>query len=460
MSGGFIFIDRRKNPKSKSLSNRQRFIDRAKKAIRESAKKALGNRTLSDKGNADVNVSGEGISEPHFRHDPYIGEHEYVVPGNHDFIVGDIIHKPQEDDEQTGQGNGNGNGEGEDEFGFALTYDEFLDVIFDDLELPDLVKLTEKNSVSFVNRRAGYTSSGIPANLNVEKTIMSGIARRIALKKPKLRQIEELEAERNRVNEQINAIEDSFAPDGVMNILGATEAQLEKRERLIDRLAELDDEITTLKAKAKAIGFLDNVDMKYNNFIKQPRPITKAVMICIMDVSFSMGEREKIIAKKFFLLLNLFLRRRYENIDVVFIRHHDQATECDEESFFTSREGGGTVVSSAYDLAKEIIADRYNPEDWNIYMAQASDGDNYDSDNHKVKKMVIEDFLPIVQHFIYLEIKRDMTFWGSFNYESGLWKTLDPLSKLYDNISCTKIEHEREVIRVFRKLFSQHRAKA
>ena len=424
MSGGSIIIDRRKNPKAKSLSNRQRFVQRAKAAIRESAKKALGDRSISDTGDAVVSVPTEGLNEPHFRTEPTIGEYDYVLPGNEQFIAGDRIEKPEDED---GQGRGSGSGEGdggEDEFSFALTHDEFLDVIFDDLELPDLIKQSEKNAVAFVNRRAGHTNAGIPSNMNVERTAVAGISRRIALRAPKMARIRELEAELAETTDEV-------------------------------RRVEIEDEITTLRARAMAISYLDDVDLRYNNFVKQPRPITQAVMFCVMDVSYSMGEREKIIAKKFFVLLHLFLKRRYKHLDVVFVRHHDRANECDEDTFFTSREGGGTVVSSGYEMVRSIIKSRYPVEDWNIYMAQASDGDNFDHDNPNVTRL-LDELLPDMQHFTYIEITNNY-FW-SRRGSSNLWETIEDLEVKHPNLSMGEIEDEKQVIKVFRNLFKKERA--
>ena len=427
MSGGSIIIDRRKNPKAKSLSNRQRFVQRAKAAIRESAKKALGDRSISDTGDAVVSVPTEGLNEPHFRTEPTIGEYDYVLPGNEQFIPGDRIEKPENED---GQGRGSGSGEGdggEDEFSFALTHDEFLDVIFDDLELPDLIKQSEKNAVAFVNRRAGHTNAGIPSNMNVERTAVAGISRRIALKAPKMARIRELETELAETSDEV-------------------------------RRAEIEEEITTLRARAMAISYLDDVDLRYNNFVKQPRPITQAVMFCVMDVSYSMGEREKIIAKKFFVLLHLFLKRRYKHLDVVFVRHHDRANECDEETFFTSREGGGTVVSSGYEMVRSIIKSRYPVEDWNIYMAQASDGDNFDHDNPNVTRL-LDELLPDMQHFTYIEIAHPYYYRGyGRGQNSNLWNTIEDLEAKHPNMSMGDIEDEKQVITVFRNLFKKERA--
>lgn len=445
MSDGFIIIDRRKNPKSKSLSNRQRFVDRARKAISDSAKKALVNNSMSSEGDVNVSVPTGGIDEPHFRHDPYVGEYDYVLPGNTEYIVGDIIRKPPSQDGQGGRGNGAGEGGGEDEFEFALSYEEYLNVIFDDLELPDLIKKTEKNAMAFALKRAGHTNAGNPSNVNIEKTAISGIARRLALKAPKLAKIRELEAEL----EDLKEIADREIHAG------------EEKTKTWKRIAEIEEEIASLRARAMAINFLDNVDLRYNNFVKQPKPITQAVMFCMMDVSYSMGEREKIIAKKFFVLLHLFLKRRYENIDVVFVRHHDQADECDEETFFTGKVSGGTVVSTGYEKIKEIIAARYPTEDWNIYMAQASDGDNATSDNDNVKKLLATDLLPNIQQFTYIEIEDAMRAEYIRAYGgggSGLWSVLSSLAKVFENMSAAKISHENEVVKVFRNLFKKEEA--
>lgn len=451
MSDGFIIIDRRKNPKEKSLSNKQRFVERAKQAIRSSAKKAMANRSMSYKGDTNVSIPSDGVNEPQFRHDPASGEYDYVLPGNTEYIVGDIIEKPPKKPGGRGNQGGDGGG-GEDEFEFALSYEEYLNIIFDDLELPDLIKKTERNAVAFVNRRSGYTNAGMPSNVNVERTAVAGLARRIALKAPKFAKIKELEEELAELLAEEPPAADA---SGSEFLAGLTVAK---------RIKEIEDEITSLRARAMAVNFLDNVDLRYNNFVKQPKPITQAVMFCMMDVSYSMGEREKIIAKKFFILLHLFLKRRYEAIDVVFVRHHDTADECNEEEFFTSRTSGGTVVSSGYEKIKEIIAARYNLEDWNTYLAQASDGDNFGSDNDRVTQLLSQDLLPVIQHFTYIEIedpdRNDFRAMFGSAYNSNLWDTIRPLGDLFENVSCAKIDHERDVVTVFRNLFKKEKSEA
>lgn len=209
--------------------------------------------------------------------------------------------------EETGRGTKGGKGsKGSDEFSFFLSYDEYLDLIFDDLELPNLIKASEKTTQLHQLRRAGFTTAGVPSNLNVERTAIAGLGRRIASRTPKMARIKHLE-----------------------KMLESEENQ-EEREKIIE-------EIQALKIKASAISFLDHVDLRYNNFVPHPKPVTQAVMFCILDVSFSMGEKEKMIAKKFFLLLHLFLNRRYKNIDVVFIRHHKVPTSVTKKHFLPAK---------------------------------------------------------------------------------------------------------------------------
>lgn len=471
MSDGFIIIDRRKNPKAKSLSNSQRFIARSSKAVREAAKRALGQRDIADESDQHIVIPSDGITEPRFYHTPSSGEYDLVLPGNEEFVVGNKLRKPPG---SPGQGNGNqgdgGDGDGgEEDFDFVLSYEEYLNVIFDNMELPDLVKKSERNAVQYAMRRSGHSNDGIPQNLNVPKTALAGMARRIALRAPKYHEIEDLEAERATLVDPCKACgraEDKLVITGLPG--NACSDCLNTGEIPIsadawERVQEIDDRITTLKAKAATIAYLDDVDRRFNNFTRTPKPITQAVMFCMMDVSFSMGEREKIIAKKFFVLLYLFLKRRYENIEVVFVRHHTTAIECDEQTFFTSREGGGTTVSSGYVKVSEIIAERYPAEDWNIYLAQASDGDNEDRDNPEVTRLLDEVLLPAVQHFTYLEIDDPvvMTHMGIFGgapMPSNLWMTIQALTAKHANISASPITNERDVIDVLRKLFQKEAA--
>ena len=174
-------------------------------------------------------------------------------------------------------------------------------------------------------------------------------------------------------------------------------------------------------------------------------PSTQAVMFCLMDVSGSMDEECKNIAKRFFMLLYLFLTRSYERIELVFIRHHTVAKEVDEEDFFTSRETGGTVVSSALELMHEIIRERYPSAAWNIYAAQASDGDNWNDDSPRCRDLLINSILPVMQYYAYVEIKAE-------NPQS-LWEEYEHVKSVSPRFAMQRILSLEDIYPVFRELF-------
>jgi uncharacterized sporulation protein YeaH/YhbH (DUF444 family) len=293
-----------------------------------------------------------------------------------------------------------------DEFVFELNQQEFLDFMFEDLELPNLVRKQLKDSDSYKLVKGGYTRDGIPARLNVVQSLRGAKARRIALSGAIRREIKALEQEL-----------EAFGDDD------------ESGERL-----EVTQKLDRARRRLNHIPFLDDFDLRYNNMIQQPTPTTSAVMFCVMDVSGSMTQDIKDLAKRFFVLLHLFLKRHYEKTEVVFIRHHTKADEVDEEEFFYSRETGGTVVSTALDLMKTIIEERYPTDSWNIYAAQASDGENWQDDSPKCRDLLVKSVLPLVQYFAYVEI--------SSQKEQELWQTY-----------MRNVSEAADIFPVFRDLF-------
>ncbi len=227
------------------------------------------------------------------------------------------------------------------------------------------------------------------------------------------------------------------------------EEELERLDICEDavRIDSISEELVILYQKIGRIPFIDPIDVRYANTIPIPQPTTVAVMFCIMDVSGSMDEERKLIAKKFFLLLYLFLTRSYEKIELVFIKHHTRATECNEEEFFHDRESGGTVVSSALELASSIIKERYAGAEYNIYVSQASDGDAWGDDISLCDKIMRTQILPLIQQYFYIEID-----------ESGdtqiLWNCYKKIMNDHDNFQIQCVGHESEVYSVFRKFFS------
>lgn len=206
-----------------------------------------------------------------------------------------------------------------------------------------------------------------------------------------------------------------------------------------------------MERKLSRIPYIDDFDLKFNVNKKEPQPSSKAVMFCVMDVSGSMDQRTKDIAKRFFILLYLFLQRNYEKTEVVFIRHHSTAKEVDEQEFFYSRETGGTVVSSALKLMHEIIDERYPVSEWNIYGAQASDGDNWTNDSPICHDLLNDRLLPLLQYYCYIEI--------TDRGHQELWQFYE---KLVENnpegFAMRGIEDYADIYPVFRDLF--HRGSA
>ena len=425
-------IDRRKNGKNKSSTIRQKFIRRARKQIKEAVKKAVEDRDVADVGTGDteqntISIPTKGIKEPTFRHGEG-GNREYVIPGNKDKIVGDTIPKPE-----GGLGGGGPNaspdGEGEDDFVFTLTREEFLDFFFEDLELPDMVKTQLKEVDSYKHARVGLTPAGLPANLNIIRSMRNATGRRIALQAPYKKEIKELEEKLERCNKDDK--------DEILLLLEEAEKNKE------------------------AVPFIDDIDIRYNAFEQRPKPTSKAVMFCLMDVSGSMGKWEKDLSKRFFMLLYLFLERNYEKVDIVFIRHHTVADEVDEKEFFYGTVTGGTIVSSCLILMNKTIQERYNSTAWNIYAAQASDGDNWPDDGQLCHKLLSEKILPYVQYFAYVQIGRETQYnnmWGihqSWNSEKQLWEDYKQTAAEHDNFVMDQIDKPKDIYPVFRKLFQK-----
>jgi uncharacterized sporulation protein YeaH/YhbH (DUF444 family) len=427
-------VDRRLNPKGKSLGNRQRFLTRARAEVKGAVQEATRRRKVGDLEAAEkVSIPAKGIVEPNFRYARGTGRREMIVPGNKEFIAGDKIPRPPSGEGGGGRGEASPDGEGEDAFEFVLSKEEFLDLFFDDLELPDLVGKQLKDATSMKLARAGYTVSGSPSNLNVGRTMRNSMARRISLNRPRRADVEALERE----------------------IVEGEEAGDE------ERVAKARGELERLMKRVKLIPYVDPVDVRYNRFEKVPKPNTQAVMFCLMDVSGSMSERMKDLAKRFFMLLHIFLGRRYRQVDVVFVRHTSVAKEVDEDTFFYSTETGGTVVSTALEEMQRIVRERYPLEAWNIYAAQASDGDNIDSDSGRCISLLKEHLLPITQYFAYVEVGAGSAgLYGSARPESVLWTAYRELTSSHQNFAIMRVDDPAQIFPVFHELFAKDRQRA
>lgn len=422
-------LDRRLNPSGRSLPNRQRFLRRAKALVQEAVRDASAKRDIrsADEG-GEISIPLHGIREPAFQHGPG-GMRDHVLPGNKEYKEGDEIQRPPQGGGGGGS-EGSPDGSGEDTFRFVLTREEFLSLFLDDLELPDMAKRRLVDGADPAWQRAGYSVSGSPANLALGRTMRNSMSRRIALKRPKPETVEALEAE-----------------------IAALEGDPEQAERVLALRAELEHQIQ----RTRKIPWIDPIDVRYRRFDPVPRPVARAVMFCLMDVSGSMTEDMKDLAKRFYTLLFIFLQRRYKHVEIVFIRHTHEASEVDEDTFFHSRETGGTLVSTALEEMQKVVADRYPPSDWNIYAAQASDGDNAAGDSQKTARLLVDSILPACQYYAYIEVGREGEH-GIPGFPRGptdLWRTYEALVTAGAPLAMKKVRHRREIFQVFRELFAK-----
>lgn len=417
------FIDRRLNSKNKSTVNRQRFLRRYKNQIKKSVAEAINQRGVTDIDSGEnIVIPKKDLSEPTF-HQGGGGIKDRVHPGNDQFTTGDRIPRPPKKQGQgAGDGDASDSGEGEDEFTFSISKEEYLNLLFEDLELPNLEKNQLDKLIEYKTVRSGFCAEGVASNIDIVKSLQGSIARRIAMTSSKRKKLKKLEEELLALN---NDKHDN----------------IQKRRNLVA-------EIKSIKEKIAKVPFIDTFDLRFRNYAKQAVPTSKAVMFCLMDVSGSMDQATKEMAKRFYILLYLFLSRTYKNIDVVYIRHHTQAKEVDEHEFFYSQETGGTIASSALELMNEIINERYNDSQWNIYGAQASDGDNWADDSPQCKALLEQQILPKSRYFSYIEITQ--------RAHQTLWKHYQEVEESHANFAMQHIKSVADIYPVFRELFKKN----
>jgi uncharacterized sporulation protein YeaH/YhbH (DUF444 family) len=430
------FIDRRLNPKGKSLANRQRFLRRARAQIREAVQRSVKDANIADVvKDRKIRISTQGTNEPRFRLDPKkAGKRDFVLSGNQEFVPGDQIKKTE-----TAQSLGHGKdaataGDTEDDFEFIMSENEILDIFFEDLELPNLVRKALSEVPSQNWKRAGFTTAGSPTQINLLRTMRNSFGRRLALRRPTLSAVKDLENE----------------------IAVLKSADVESDD---SRLVTLKDKLDRWVARRKWVAFIDPVDVRFNVFTERVQPTSQAAMFCLMDVSGSMGEREKDLAKRFFVLLHLFLKRRYEKVDIIFIRHTHDAQEVNEETFFHSRQSGGTIVSTALEKMLEIQKERYPHSDWNIYAAQASDGYTQSGDAKRCVELLESQFMPICQYYAYIEIldEREMKVFSSDDVGAELWHAYRGIAENWKNFATKRIAEPTGIFPVFHELFRKRK---
>ncbi|XLZ70138.1 YeaH/YhbH family protein [Massilia sp. SR12] len=415
-------IDRRLQGKNKSAINRERFLRRYKGQIKDAVGRAIKGRSITDIENGEkVSIPVKDVNEPSFGH-AHGGVWEVVNPGNQEYQKGDQINRPKGGG-GSGRGRaGNSDQASEDDFIFELSREEFMNYFFEDLELPHMVKTQLTATTEFKQQRAGYNMSGTPSNIHVLRSLRGALGRRIAVGGSSRKRL--IEAERE--------LEELLVAGAPLD-----DPQVIELKKLIHHL----------HTRLLAIPYIDPFDLRYSNRIKVPKPMTQAVMFCIMDVSGSMDEQRKDTAKRFFILLYLFLKRVYDKIEVVFIRHHTAASEVDENEFFHSRESGGTVVSSALHLLNKVLDERFGGGSWNAYVAQASDGDNWDNDSVLCRQLLVNTIMPKVQYYTYVEI--------TDGPPQNLWEQYSQVPEYHPHFAMQKIVTPADIYPVFRELFKK-----
>lgn len=333
-----VIIDKRHTHKNPAVANRKKFLDRCKENLRGVVDEAIKSGSIKDAAkDRNVRVSNKTLKEPRFINDDSTGNPTYIGRGNKEYQRGD-----KEFLRNNGQG-GSGASDDAGEFSFVLSKREFLDILFEEMELPDYVKESLTNDKKFKYERAGTSPEGPITKLNLLKTMFVAMGRKFASRK-------------------------------------------------------------ICEAKGRKPPFITEEDLRFNIYEKRPFPVKTAVMFAIMDASGSMGEFERTLAKRFFLLLYLFLERHYEFIEIRWILHDIEAVEVTETEFFSIDGGGGTIVSSAMKLVNKIITEEYNPNEVNIYIAQVSDGDDFQADGTMLCKYIEDNLLDKVQYFAYLQV--------------------------------------------------------
>lgn len=451
--------------KGKMGGSRQRFLNRNKKAIKRAVQDSFqnGGITNNGEGGIDVVLPKKDISEPSIAHSN-TGRRTKVLPGNKEFNAGDRLKRPPGGGGGGGDGDASPDGEGEDDFTFHLSEEEYYNVLFEDLELPNYEERGEQKSDQTETTRAGIASEGTPNNLNLVLSMQKKIGRRFAYQGGNNDRILELWKSKltilNDYND--NALVGFKQPEeGVPTTKGIEIHKI--RNYVLGLLkdfdtaafrdfqgatTDIDTELSELESKNKQAGSWNEIDLRYRSFDQKPINVSKAVMFCLMDVSASMDQETKNNAKLFYIYLYRFLKKHYDKTDVVFIRYHSEAKECDEEEFFYGRETGGTIVSTGLEKMSEIMVDRYPKDEWNIYGAQASDGDNWGNDDCAKCAVLMEGILKQSQGHWYTEITK--------NSHQKLWSTYEKVAADNPNkFWMGHVEERRDIPKVFREFFKK-----
>ena len=388
----------------RTARDRQRHRHKLKEAIRENIADVIADESIIGRDRDKViKIPIRGVKEYRFVYGDNQGG---VGSGQGDTQPGQVVGERKDGQGEPGKA---GDQPGVDYYETDVTLEELVDIMFEDLELPDLERRILKDVVAERTvKRRGYRKSGVRVHLDRRRTA------RARVRRMKARGVEPPE-----------------------------EPEDPREARGLPIHPEYGE---------KRFPFIED-DLTYKKLIEDTRPESNAVVLCIMDTSGSMDSMKKYLARSFFFLLFQFVRTKYERVELVFVAHHSRAREVTEEEFFYKGESGGTMISSGYHKALEIIQDRYHPQHWNIYAFHCSDGDNFESDNQATLKAAGE-LCDVSNLFGYGEIKP----MGSHFYESSMLELFGKLDK--PNYQSVLIESKADIWPSFRAFLSRERAES
>lgn len=449
VSATFIFVDRRKTGRGKSLPNRQKLLKRIQDSIRNSKPEDIDAQGVQSASSAPskqlanpVKIARAALNEPTFSYARQTGELDLVLPGNDRWLKGDEF--PLDGDEEGQGGAGSPSENGEDDFVIHVNRNEFYDIYFADCELPDLEQSTEKELPEAVLKPAGFQKEGNPGSLSVIRSYRNSIGRRKALT---FDDREELDVLQLRLDDLMVS---DLLRDSMIHEDWANEVQ-----RINTRIAEIRERIAKLP-------IFEKVDHRYRKTERVMVKSADAVLMMAMDISGSMDEDKKRIARKFFSLQYAFIKRKYPNTELVFIWHTDDAEECNEEFFFTNRINGGTQISPAIELSHTVIKRDYDAAVTNIYWSYAGDCDNFEWDNKQIiTSMEDHGFLGKVRHAVVCQVGEEMKGYGGHpGGQMKCWTVFESISRTSKKLHLVKIEDDNAVFDAFKKIYGKKATKA
>jgi sporulation protein YhbH len=387
----------------RSAGDRLRHRQKIRESIRENIADIIAEESIIGKSRDRViKVPIRGIREYRF---VYGDNTPGVGTGDGNSQPGQVVGKNKGEGQAEGTDKA-GDRPGVDYYETDVTLEDLIDIMFEDLDLPDLErKALRQLEAPRSSKRRGYRQVGIRIRLDKHRTVKSRVKRKFAAERRK-RLAGELPSD------EPTALLEDIGPDDVA-------ARLNPQP-----------------AKRRFPFHVD--DLVYRHVTTQMRRESNAVVVCIMDTSGSMDTMKKYLARSFFFLLYQFICTKYRSVEIVFISHHTEANEVSEEEFFHKGESGGTFISSGYQKALDIIAERYHPSLWNVYAFHCSDGDNFDSDNTAALKAASE-LADICNLFGYGEIKP----LGSRYYESSMLNIFRRLDA--ENFQTVLIERKEDI---------------